>query len=103
MWRIKKKTETTLISQPDVQLVVVQSGPGRSQPAKNFIPGKRDTASAPGVGWLLCISDTPCFQGALRLIQCHSHKGGRREPDNVFAKVTLQAGRTQHRREVDTG
>lgn len=67
----------TLISQPDMQLVMVQSGPGRSQPAKNFIPGKRDNASAPGVGRLLCIADTPCFQGALQLIQCHSHKWGK--------------------------
>lgn len=92
----------TLISQPDVQLFMVQPGPEIRQPAKNFIAGKRDNTSAPGVGQLLCISDTPCFQGALQLIQCHKGGEGGRQTMSLPKSPCSQAGRSEDRGEAAT-
>lgn len=76
MWKIKKKTKVTLISQPDMWLAMILPGPGEAGLPRTLSLGERTIRQRREWGCDIAFLMPVASKGPLQLIHRHSCKGG---------------------------
>lgn len=76
MWKIKKKTKVTLISQPDMWLAMILPGPGEAGLPRTSSLGERTIRQSREGSCYIAFQMPVASKGPPQLIHCHSCKGG---------------------------
>lgn len=76
MWKRKKKTKATLISQPDMWLAMILPGPGEAGLPRTSSLGERTIRQCREWSRYTAFQMPVASKGPPQLIHCHSCKGG---------------------------